>query len=175
MPLLPVGPMISAKWRQVRTPLIEWCKIWTHSTKPSNKVELEIQIQKCPCSLEVIQCSQNWSLDLLGLNLDISEKKIDDVKPVRLFTWHSFPSSSARFYSSLVEVLILQFWFSGWARLPLHLGPRALAPQATIYTAPSSTDAQCTMGLFKCIVSDLFFYNNQKSATSVFVILPLQF
>ena len=32
-----------------------------------------------------------------------------------------------------------------------------------------------TMGLFKCIVSDLFFYNNQKSATSVFVILPLQF
>ena len=26
------------------------------------------------------------------------------------------------------------------------------------------------MGLFKCIVSDLFFYNNQKSATSVFVI-----
>ena len=31
------------------------------------------------------------------------------------------------------------------------------------------------MGLFKCIVSDLFFYNNQKSATSVFVILPLQF
>ena len=32
-----------------------------------------------------------------------------------------------------------------------------------------------TLGLFKCIVSDLFFYNNQKSATSVFVILPLQF
>ena len=32
-----------------------------------------------------------------------------------------------------------------------------------------------TVGLFKCIVSDLFFYNNQKSATSVFVILPLQF
>ena len=31
------------------------------------------------------------------------------------------------------------------------------------------------LGLFKCIVSDLFFYNNQKSATSVFVILPLQF
>ena len=27
-----------------------------------------------------------------------------------------------------------------------------------------------TLGLFKCIVSDLFFYNNQKSATSVFVI-----
>ena len=27
-----------------------------------------------------------------------------------------------------------------------------------------------TMGLFKCIVSDLFFNNNQKSATSVFVI-----
>ena len=27
-----------------------------------------------------------------------------------------------------------------------------------------------TVGLFKCIVSDLFFYNNQKSATSVFVI-----
>ena len=26
------------------------------------------------------------------------------------------------------------------------------------------------MGLFKCIVSDLFFYNNQKSAPSVFVI-----
>ena len=26
------------------------------------------------------------------------------------------------------------------------------------------------LGLFKCIVSDLFFYNNQKSATSVFVI-----
>ena len=32
-----------------------------------------------------------------------------------------------------------------------------------------------SLGLFKCIVSDLFFYNNQKSATSVFVILPLQF
>ena len=32
-----------------------------------------------------------------------------------------------------------------------------------------------TLGLFKCIVSDLFFYNNQKSATSLFVILPLQF
>ena len=26
------------------------------------------------------------------------------------------------------------------------------------------------LGLFKCIVNDLFFYNNQKSATSVFVI-----
>ena len=27
-----------------------------------------------------------------------------------------------------------------------------------------------TVGLFRCIVNDLFFYNNQKSATSVFVI-----
>ena len=139
MPLLPVRPMISAKWLQVRTPLIEWCKIWTHSTKPSNKVELEIQIQKCPCSLEVIQCSQNWSLDLLGLNLDISEKNLtmwnrwdcshDTVSQVHL--QDSTPP--------LWRCLILQFWFSGWARLPLHLGPTGY------YTAPSSTDAQCTM------------------------------
>ena len=32
------------------------------------------------------------------------------------------------------------------------------------------TEGANTLGLFKCIVSDLFFYNNQKSATSVFVI-----
>ena len=34
----------------------------------------------------------------------------------------------------------------------------------------SERNTASTVGLFKCIVSDLFFYNNQKSATSVFVI-----
>ena len=51
---------------------------------------------------------------------------------------------------------------------------RVKAIHHTIYNTDSPPFLYfCTeesLGLFKCIVSDLFFYNNQKSATSVFVI-----